>query len=599
MISNPLVEFLASYGPQPSSNNLYDEFVVDTAERTGCEPIEIGQPLVAELEDMFRSSSPRSVILTGTAGDGKTYTARKLVEALAGPDAVWGSTDKTLDLPAANGTGRRIRFIKDLSELNEADKDRIFPEVRASLTGEGKDDFVICVNDGHLLKFFRDREDGLEGRISHMMQEDAEDDPDGHFRLINMSRRALSDDLFDRIIDAVAGHPKWTGCAGCPALESESNPCPIRSNLDILRHGGAGSMRARLKDMIRMAAANGRHVSIRHLILHTVNVLLGDRRPGKSLLTCSRARKRASDEDYWATNPYANAFGENLIARERERFVVFSVLSEFGVGHETNNFFDHNLLWGTESLPPHPVYGSRIFASSLRQYQQEPSTSAQRFNSEMVDQRRRLFFSIDPEAPATRANPRKDPWNLSTFRYGASWISLANALHTSDGRIPPDIRRGLVQGLNRMMTGEMTATHERIWLTAPAGVYRGHEIPLLVAHAGQRSQGGTFVQFLPADAGRKAPVLRVTPMGRTERAVDLDLRPTLVECLLRIADGALPASFSTECRQDIERFRLRVTKAVAEACEPHQPPPLEQIEMIDGRLQSRPIDIMATEEDWG
>ena len=46
MTSNPLVDFLASYGPQASSNNLYDEFVVEAAKRTGCAALEIDQPLL-------------------------------------------------------------------------------------------------------------------------------------------------------------------------------------------------------------------------------------------------------------------------------------------------------------------------------------------------------------------------------------------------------------------------------------------------------------------------------------------------------------------------------------------------------------------------
>ena len=86
---------------------------------------------------MFRSEAPISVILTGTAGDGKTYTARKLVEALAGSNAMWKNTQKIFDLLVPSRSNRRIRFIKDLSELNEHDKNEIYPSIRTSLLGEG------------------------------------------------------------------------------------------------------------------------------------------------------------------------------------------------------------------------------------------------------------------------------------------------------------------------------------------------------------------------------------------------------------------------------------------------------------------------------
>ena len=72
---------------------------------------------------------------------------------------MWTNTQKTFDLPLPSRSGRRIRFIKDLSELNENDKDEIFPVDPGIAPRRGHVDlFVICVNDGHLLKFLRDRE---------------------------------------------------------------------------------------------------------------------------------------------------------------------------------------------------------------------------------------------------------------------------------------------------------------------------------------------------------------------------------------------------------------------------------------------------------
>ena len=599
MVRNALVEFFASYGPQPSSNNLYDEFVIEASKKMGCAPIEVEQPLVADLTAMFRSENLQSVILTGTAGDGKTYTARKLVEALTERNTIWRNTEKIFDISLPNQPARRIRFVKDLSELNEADKDHLYDTVRASLLGQELDLFVICVNDGHLLKFFRDRErdgDTLHDRIAVMLQKDDEYDPDGHFRLINMSRQSHQH-LVDSIIDSIVHHAGWVGCTGCPALVATDKPCPIRANLDILRRTDAGCMRARLKDMIRMAAADGRHLSIRQLILLTVNILLGDRMPGRALLTCQRARRRAAEDGYAATNPYANVFGENLRERERNQYGAFSVLDEFGVGYETNNFFDHSLLWDADELPQDPVYGRRIFAQHRESYRINPDASWGKFRREMIDQRRRLFFSIDPEGEKIHDNPRGDPWNLSAFKYGTSYVALAVALSTPKGRVPSEIRRNLVRGLNRMMTGEMTTTEDEIWLTEPAGVYLGREIPLLVERVGPRKQGRTLVTFPPTKGHGKAPGLSITPMGRPDLSVDLILRPTLVECLLRVADGALPASFSSECRKDIERFQLRAATAIREASHQNLSPP-QQIDLVNGSLQSRAVDIMVTEEDW-
>lgn len=605
MTSNPLVDFLASYGPQASSNNLYDEFVVEAAKRTGCAALEIEQPLTAELVGILQSATPRCVILTGTAGDGKTYTARKVAEELSGEARVWSNTQKIYTLPKPLPSDRSALFIKDLSEINEAEKNRIFPDIMAALTGESTDVFVTCVNDGHLLKFFRDRgEAELHDRIAEMLRSDARDDPNGHFLLVNMSRQSHRH-LVDQIVDGVVAHAGWGGCEGCPALADKNNPCPIRCNRDILLRKDPASMRARLKDMIRMAAADGRHLSIRQLILLTVNILLGDARAGSTLLTCQKAKRRARENDYGSTNPFANAFGVNLTERERQQYGAFTVLSEYQVGFETNNVFDHGLVWGDDSLPDCSWYGERIFASIRDMYRGDPARQSADFQRAIVDQRRRLFFSLDPQSAEVRTNPHRSPWNLSVFKHGSDYIAMVDGLLGSG--MPQPIARQLLRGLNRMMTGEMTITDDRLWITAPSGVYLGSEIPLLVQHAGHPRAGGiSTMSFLvsgnhrlgPSDNGRP-PVIRVVTRGREDRAVDLALRPTLVECLLRIADGALPASFSSECQREVERFQLQVATEVRQAFELDGAAPLpKEVRMLDGNLQEHSIAIMAEGDSW-
>ena len=351
------------------------------------------------------------------------------------------------------------------------------------------------------------------------------------------------------------------------------------------------------RDMIQMAAADRQHLSIRQLLLLVVNILLGDRKPGAALLTCQRARNRASNNHYADTNPYANVFGENLGQRERQQYGAFSVLGTFGIGYETNNFFDHSLLWGSDELPQCAFYGDRIFDSIRERYRANPDLHFLEFTRNIVDQRRRLFFSIDPDADENALIQRRDPWNLSVFKYAANYIRLSAALSTDVPKPPREIRRALVRALNRMMTGEMTNTDDRVWITEPSGVYRGRKLALLVQHAGSPNTELTHAMMPKIEGRGKPPVLRIVPFGRSEFHVDLELRPTMVECLLRIAQGALPASFSSECLQDIERFQLRATVAVREASGSRVPLP-QQVVSTGGTLQSHPIAVMDRGDDW-
>lgn len=602
-IDNPYVAFLASYGPQPSANNLYDEFVVATAAKTKCSPLEIKQPLVDEIVSLLRSDAPQSVILTGTAGDGKTYTARKVLEAISGGSVRWMTTQKTLDFFLS---GRRIVFVKDLSELKEAEKDKIFPEICASLRGEaGADTWVICVNDGQLLRFFRDRsqsqaDHALHARLREMLRLNRRDDPEHHFRMVNMSRQP-HDAIVDQVFDQIVQSPAWNDCARCPVSNDPVARCPIRINLDLLATEASGSIRARLKDMIRIAAADGRHLSIRQIILLTVNLLLGDQKSGSALLTCSKARSRAAQGDYALTNPFANAFGDNLGIRQRRRYGAFAVLGDFGVGEETNNWFDGQLLRlpdddndGDTPIPDQPVYGEAIFAALKRAYRANPADKAAELRAAMVNQRRRVFFSLDP---AGRAGTRSDPWRLTRYKHGGAWIRLLDALE-NDEPPPRDVVRRLVQGLNRMMTGSMTQTDKELWLTRPSGVYRGRETPLLITQIPARFASGQERLVLEKPRAKGAPpvlaIVRAAPQGdgRAHRA-SLALKPILFECLCRIADGALPASFSTQHLQDFERFRLTAaTSYEREASQSQQTPSLSVIDTTESQLAARQIDVL-------
>lgn len=603
---NKLIEFLASYGPQASSNNLYDEFVVGASERTGCRPINIEQPIVADVVALLLSDSVSSVILTGTAGDGKTYTARKVLEEIAGGEALWETTQKICEVSCLDNKNRKIRFIKDLSELKEEDKDEIFPDVCDALLGKSDVRYVICVNDGHLLKFFRDR--GAPGSVLHdkiamMLRGDVQTLPGFSINLINMSRLSHQD-VFERVVDAVVEHPNWRDCEGCPCFGEQESPCPIRKNREILENKELDSMRQRLKELIAMAAADGKHLSVRQLILLVVNIILGDQKAGNELLTCARAKNRVAKGEYDLTNPYGNALGENLAERQRKQYGAFAILGDFGIGEETNNYFDNSLIDSPSRLPGDSVYGERIFSPQRSMYTKNSSLYASNFKHALIQQRRRLFFSLNPYAAEVLNENKKNPWNLTAYKYGFKYIQFSQCLLLGNinasvettktvNRIAGDV----IRGLNRIMTNEMTKTNSELWLTEPSGVFSGHGIPLLVAVAGRPQQSQTWIKFSKLKDDGKAPTLDFIPLNRVDLKVELHLKPTLMEYILSIADGRLSASFSEECKRDIRHFQLKAVAAIQEASTPCVPA-LRETRVIEGVLRSHPISVLTEEDSW-
>ena len=92
--NSPWIQFLRQYGPVPRNDNMYDETIQRAIARSGLCPVEFDAPYLQDLIALLGSPAPESIILTGTAGDGKTYLCRKVWEALGGDAAVWQQDDK-------------------------------------------------------------------------------------------------------------------------------------------------------------------------------------------------------------------------------------------------------------------------------------------------------------------------------------------------------------------------------------------------------------------------------------------------------------------------------------------------------------------------
>lgn len=567
MIDNPLIAFLAAYGPTSDGNNMYDEFVVQAAKSAGLDPIEIPQQRSAQIKADVTAQEPISVLLTGTAGDGKTYTARHVLNELSGGSLAWGNTDPEIPFDCIEN-GYRIHFIKDLSEIDNATKQSLIPRLlKAFYRDEGvRDVYVVCVNDGHLIKTWREHM-GDDARAAEVLQtfqrllKDDQDHIDGlAFRLVNMSRTSHAETL-DAIIGATCNHSAWSACpASCPAM-SEKTPCPIRENRKVLLEIGAATLRSRLRSLIEIAAADDKHLSIRQLMILVVNALLGDAKgTATPLLNCHRARLRAGAAEYDATNPFSNVFGDNHPKIRRMQFTAFEALDNFGIGYETNNFFDDDLLDAGTSLPDHARYGHPLFDDIRNNYRDNPEHHIDDLRSALIAQRRRLFFTT--EDVSHKGDRETCPWQLSVHHHGDLYINLLRPAAERDADSFKWTRARILLGLNRTLTGSLTGTTDRLWLTQPSGVYLGMDVPLLV---GQPINWQGYPYYLrldpPSNPGR-APQLELVSSENRQTMSSLSVSPTLFEYLMRVAEGALPTSFSNQCFQDIRNFQIKCVGSI-------------------------------------
>src|SRR5215510_694618 len=174
------LKFLRHYGPVPRNDNMYDETIQRSSRRLGIAPILFEHPMQMPVVSCFSRATvdPVSVILTGTAGDGKTHLCRQVWKALRGDDNAWGSDSPYLTLQFHYPKDRtiwpekddlslcrpvKIHFIRDLSGWApqqgaewDPEKEQLLHRFCRSLFSPDTDEiFLIAANDGQLVESWR------------------------------------------------------------------------------------------------------------------------------------------------------------------------------------------------------------------------------------------------------------------------------------------------------------------------------------------------------------------------------------------------------------------------------------------------------------
>ncbi|MGR7911455.1 hypothetical protein ACU64V_18930 [Lysinibacillus capsici] len=90
------ISFLRQYGPIPRNDNMYDETIQRIIKKKKVTPIKIDMVYLDELVENFKLPVPVSVILTGTAGDGKHTIAVRFGNNLVDPKHFGMKTTKLM-----------------------------------------------------------------------------------------------------------------------------------------------------------------------------------------------------------------------------------------------------------------------------------------------------------------------------------------------------------------------------------------------------------------------------------------------------------------------------------------------------------------------
>jgi hypothetical protein len=337
MTDSKWLQFLRHYGPIRRNDNMYDETIQRSARRQRITPIDFEHPIEDLLLRCFdqRTADPVSVILTGTAGDGKTHLCRKVWSKLNGDDKAWASDSPYLTLdfsypkdrkiwPTSDDQGLyrqvKIHFIRDLSGWApqqggewEPDKESLLQKFGHSLVNpEGDDLFLIAANDGQLIESWRrlkQTEDVERARqlFEDLLVEDRQERSGVRLKFFNLSR-ADSADLFDRALEAFINHGGWRELRSSSAGENElfGSRCPIRHNLELLQ---SDLVRSRLRSLLELCDRNGLHVPIRQILILLTNAVLGHADCKDGLMTSADVPKVIAAGTISKASLFSNIFG--------------------------------------------------------------------------------------------------------------------------------------------------------------------------------------------------------------------------------------------------------------------------------------------------
>ncbi|RUW00482.1 hypothetical protein, partial [Mesorhizobium sp. M1A.F.Ca.IN.020.03.1.1] len=351
---------------------MYDETIQRALARLKMAPIELPAQYLEWLVQNFRSDECRSIILTGTAGDGKTYHCRRVWLELGGTIEDWNGGEKIQRL---NLGARQLIVVKDLSELRSDESKPLIEQMAWDVADPNSPRvYLMAANHGQLLEKLKTagsdkNTTALVEVVENLLVAGRSGNAAIKLDLRDLSRSAAAV-MIDQVIDAVTKHPGWDGCSDCPALGQGT--CPIRENRErLVGTNDNGLFRQRLGNLVEASEQNGGHFTIRQVLSLVTNVILGHPDARDGLMACTDVADLASAGTAERANPYRNVFGGNLRPSRAERTEPFRKLNLFGIGSETSNKVDNMLVYGADD--PALVDTYRALVQSDQVYGETPA----------------------------------------------------------------------------------------------------------------------------------------------------------------------------------------------------------------------------------
>lgn len=436
---NPFVSFMHQYDLTTADySKIFDEhtkkieYSIDT---------NINKKIIEEL-----SISPRSIIITGNAGDGKTRICRNVYDQLVEEEFKGWPESGIAEISYKN---YRIRIIKDLSELKNEVIVEELKKLQDSLENdESKVYFLIAANEGkltHTLVKYPELNKLKSVVIPQFISNNKELEMTKEIKVYNLLY-ASSSIYAEKIVEGWNEEQNWDICNDC----SSKNVCIINSNHLALSDK---TTKNRMMRMYKSLDMNGKHMTMRELLIHLAYTQTGG-------MACKDIHEASNSESIQASakkSYYENFFGNNLRPEVFEEIGGIQEFKSLDPGYISDSLIDDFLLNGDLSSNEqikdthHTLFGKDIdvengaYYEDVKMYRSnihgDNVNGVELMNKWFPRLRRKYYFE---------SQDNKKVEKLIPYRHRYDFISI---LHR--GKIEHSIKVKLVDGLNTFFAKRM------------------------------------------------------------------------------------------------------------------------------------------------
>lgn len=436
---NPFVSFMHQYDLTTADySKIFDEhtkkieYSIDT---------NINKKIIEEL-----STSPRSIIITGNAGDGKTRICRNVYDQLVEEEFKGWPESGIAEISYKN---YKIRIIKDLSELKNEVIVEELKKLQDSLeNNESKVYFLIAANEGkltHTLVKYPELNKLKSVVIPQFISNNKELEMTKEIKVYNLLY-ASSSIYAEKIVEGWNEEQNWNICNDC----SSKNICIINSNHLALSDK---TTKNRMMRMYKSLDMNGKHMTMRELLIHLAYTQTG----GMACKDIHEASNSESIQGLAKKSYYENFFGNNLRPEVFEEIGGIQEFKSLDPGYISDSLIDDFLLNGDLSSNEQiknthqTLFGKDIdvengaYYEDVKMYRSnihgDNVNGVELMNKWFSRLRRKYYFE---------SQDNKKVEKLIPYRHRYDFISI---LHR--GRIEHSIKVKLVDGLNTFFAKRM------------------------------------------------------------------------------------------------------------------------------------------------